>query len=90
MELNVVKEEKDMLQVELVGETHTLANILKEELYEDPKVKGSAYVKEDSLESNPKLVIRTSGKKPMTALKDAAKRIQKMADEFASKFEKAK
>ncbi|HIJ99312.1 TPA: DNA-directed RNA polymerase subunit L [archaeon] len=90
MELNVIKEEKDMLQVELVGETHTLANILKEELYEDPKVKGSAYVKEDSLVSNPRLIIRTSGKKPMTALKDAAKRIQKMADEFASKFEKAK
>ncbi|MAF89515.1 MAG: DNA-directed RNA polymerase subunit L [archaeon] len=89
MELNIIKEEKDMLQVELVGETHTLANILKEELYEDPKVKGAAYVKEDSLTSNPRIVIRTSGKKPMTALKDAAKRIQKQTDDFVSKFERA-
>lgn len=89
MELKIIKEEKDFLQAELVGEGHTFTNLLKEELWEDEKVKSAAYVIPHPLTSNPQIIVRTSGKMPKTALRDAAERIEKKAKEFSEKFKKA-
>jgi len=90
MELNILKDEKNLLEVELVGEGHTLTNAIKEELKEDSKVSSATYVIEHPLTSSPKLTIRTSSGSPKTALKAAAARLEKKAGEFRGKFKKAK
>jgi len=89
MEVKIIKDNKDMAQVELVGENATFANLLKEELYEDTAVQSAAYITEHPLTSSPNIIVRTKGKTPMKALKDAAARIEKKAAEFETKFKKA-
>ena len=91
MEIKVLEEDKDMMKVELVGEGHTLANAVKEELCEDEKVRSSVYVVEHPLKSNPVLIFRTKkGRTPKAALKGATQRLQKKASEFKTKYKKAK
>lgn len=90
MELKTVKEDKNMLQVEVVGEGTTFVNLLKEALLEDKSVVSAASIVDHPLLSNPPLFIRTKGKKPKTALKDAVKLVKKQIDGFESGFKKAK
>jgi len=90
MELKIIKDEKDMMQVELVGESTTFANLLKDELYEDKSVTSAAFLVEHPLVSNPRIIVRTKGKTPKKALKDAAARIEKKAADFETQFKKAK
>jgi len=90
MELKILKEENNMLQAEVVGETATFLNLLKEVLYEDKRVKSAAFVVKHPLIGNPQIIVRTESGSPMNALKSAAERVEKMADEFEEKFKKAK
>jgi len=91
MEIKILEENKEEMKLELVGEGHTVANTIKEELYEDEKVKSSAYLVEHPLTSNPMLIVRTKkGRTPKAALKGAAQRLQKKAEEFKTKYKKAK
>ncbi len=90
MELKILKDEKDMLQAEVVGEDTTFINLLKEELYEDKSVKSAAYIIEHPLTSNPQIIVRTKGKSPKKVLKDAVERIEKKASDFEAQFKKAK
>ena len=84
------KKTKDLLEIELIGENNTLANVVKEELYQDSKVKGAAYVVEHPLTSSPRIIIHTNGENPEKILKNAAARLEKQATEFEQKFKKAK
>ncbi|MFH1424118.1 MAG: DNA-directed RNA polymerase subunit L [archaeon] len=91
MELNILKEDKDMIEVELIGEGHTFANALKEELWLDDKVKTAAYIIEHPMKGNPRIIVRTvSGRTPKAALKGAAQRLEKKTAELEDKFKKAK
>jgi len=89
MEINILKNEKDVIEAELVGETHTLANALKDECYQDTKVVSAAYLIAHPLTSQPMIIVRTKGKNAKTALKDAAARIEKNTTDFTAKFKKA-
>jgi len=89
MEINITKDEKEHIEAELVGETHTLANALKDECYEDTKVTSAAYLIAHPLKDSPKLIIRTKGETAKKALKDAAVRLEKKAIDFSAKFKKA-
>jgi DNA-directed RNA polymerase subunit L len=86
MKINKVKDTKEMLHVELEGETHTLANAVREELYEDKSVEGAAYMVKHPLVSNPELIVK--GKNPKKSLKDAAGRLSKKSKEFRDAFKK--
>ncbi len=90
MELKTVKKDKNMMQIEVVGEGTTFVNLLKEALLEDKSVTSAAFIVDHPLTSDPHLFIRTKGKKPKTALKDAVKLVKKQIDEFEKKFKKAK
>lgn len=90
MELKVLKEENNMLQAEVVGETATFLNLLKDVLYEDKRVKSAAFVVKHPLIGNPQIIVQTESGSPKTALKTAAEKIEKLADEFEEKFKKAK
>lgn len=90
MEANTIEEKKNKIIVELVGDTHTLPNVLKKELWSDKDVVVSGYNIEHPLVGKPHLVVQTKKKAPRTALIDAAKRVKKNIDKFKAAFSKAK
>ncbi|MDP7282634.1 MAG: DNA-directed RNA polymerase subunit L [Candidatus Undinarchaeales archaeon] len=89
MELKILKDEKDLLEVELVGETHTLTNVLKDICNEDKSIDSASYRVDHPMTSNPILVIRTKTGSPKTAVKKAAAALEKIAADFGSKFKKS-
>lgn len=83
MEIKVLEESKNKLIIELEGEDHTLANLLKKELWNDEHVKTSGYSVEHPLIGRPKIVVETDGKEsPRDALKAASERLSKENDKF--------
>lgn len=89
MELNTIEESKNKLIVELVGDTHTIPNVLQKELWNDKDVVISGYNIEHPLVGKPHILVQTKSKAPRTALIDAVKRIKKDLDKFKSTFSKA-
>ncbi|MFA6489382.1 MAG: DNA-directed RNA polymerase subunit L [Candidatus Micrarchaeia archaeon] len=90
MEIEVVKNEKDYLEVTLKGEEYGMANMLKELLLEDENVEFAAYRLDHPIVASPVLMIRTSSGTPLNALKSAVKRLKKMATEFRDAIKDAK
>lgn len=89
MEIKILKDEKDHIEVELVGETHTIANAVKDECYNDSNVVSATYSIEHPFKPNPKLTVRTKSGTAKKALKEAAERLEKTASDFESKLKKA-
>jgi len=93
MEITILSQGKDEMEILVKGETHTLMNIIKAALIDDPRVETAFYdVKRlsNSVERQPVLYIKTfSGEKPLVILKDVADKIVGMCDEFSAAFAKA-
>lgn len=89
MELKVVKQDDKTLVLEVQGETVTVTNILRGELWEDRNVREAAQIKEHPYLAEPKVFVKTSRGKPQTALNKAADRIIKQTEEFTAEFKKA-
>ncbi len=87
MDVNVKKSGKDTLNVEIVGDSHTLSNLLRDELWNDSAVTFAAYEKKHPYLGNPMLVVK--GKDPMKSLKGAIKRSQDNISVFEKQFVKA-
>lgn len=89
MELKVLKDEDKTLLLEIRGETVTVTNLLREELWNDSNVSEAAQIKEHPYLSEPKVFVKVSGGTPQTALKKACERIIKKSQEFKEEFKKA-
>jgi DNA-directed RNA polymerase subunit L len=93
MEITILSQGKNEMEILVKGETHTLMNIIKAALIDDPRVETAFYdVKRlsNSVEREPVLYIKTMpGEKPLNILKDVADKIAEMCDEFSTKFAKA-
>lgn len=89
MELKILREDEKMIFLECVGETHTLTNTIREELWNDENVSEAAEVKEHPYLSQPKIFVKVEKGSPKEALEKAAERIAKKAEEFAEEFKKA-
>lgn len=90
MELKIVEEKKNKMIVEVKGETHTFCNAVKKELWNDKHIKSAGYTIEHPFVGTPKIIVETDGEEPKKALADAAKRLEKSADEFKQAFGKLK
>jgi DNA-directed RNA polymerase subunit L len=91
MEINILEEKAKRLVFELKGETHTLCNALREELWNDKAITVSAYNISHPLVGIPKFIIETNGdKEPKKALKDAISRLKKRNSELAAQIKKVK
>jgi DNA-directed RNA polymerase subunit L len=88
MELKKVKEDKKTLILECKGESFTLTNILRGELWEDKNVTEAAQIKEHPYLVEPKVFVKVSRGLPKTALSKAADSIIKKVEEFRKKFKK--
>lgn len=83
MQLKAVKDEKEFLEIEVAGESHTLTQLVAKTA-EGGDV---AAVLEHPFMAEPKLIV--SGTSPKKILEKAAAKIQKDAEEFRDGFKKA-
>lgn len=90
MEIEILKSEKDYVEIALKGEEYGLANMLKELLLEDPKVEFAAYRMDHPVVASPVLAVRTSEGSPLAAIKSAVKKLKKQATEFRDAIKEAK
>ncbi|MBT3394955.1 DNA-directed RNA polymerase subunit L [archaeon] len=78
MEIKILESEKNKIKIELIGEDHTLANIIRKELWNDSHIKVSGYDVKHPQIGSPILIVETDGKEdPKKALLAAVERIQK-------------
>ena len=85
MEIRVLRKDSDSMLVEFVGETHTLTNLIREELWNDNSVLEAAEVKEHPYLSEPKIFLRVKKGDPKKALAKALERIERKVEEFKRK-----
>jgi DNA-directed RNA polymerase subunit L len=74
MELKPIQKTKYKVVLEVDGETHTLLNIIKDELWNDSDVKITGYNIDHPLTGKPKLTIQTSSEDAISVLQEALKR----------------
>jgi len=89
MELNVIKKDKNLLEIELKGEGIGFANLIKEELWNDKSVDEAAYIKEHPYMAEPKVYVKTNKKDPKVVLENAAKRVQVHLKDLEGEFKRA-
>ena len=75
MQVKVLREEKDVLEVEFVGEGHTLCNLLRQELWENKDVTVAGYRITHPLVSEPILAVHSP--KPRKVLLNTIETVQK-------------
>lgn len=90
MELNIIEEKKDRMVFEIKGESHTLANAIRKELFSDEHVKTAAYAIEHPLIEVPRFILETDGADPRKTLAAAAKRVQKQLEKVKSEAKELK
>lgn len=89
MELELVKKENGSLLIKIVGENHTLCNLLREELNKDENVASASYTIEHPLTESPKLYVKVKkGKSPERALTDAADRVAEQLENLRKQLQK--
>ena len=92
MEIRVLRKSDRELRLEVVGESHTLLNLLQKELVKDPEVEIGGYDIVHPLERPIRsiLYVRTRGrKKPEEALVEAVQRAREANREFRELFTRA-
>ncbi len=90
MQLKTVKRTPNELKLEIIGEGHTLCNLLESVLLEDKNVEFAGYNIDHPLISNAMLYLRMKGnKKPEKALKETVDKILKREKELSTEFNKA-
>jgi DNA-directed RNA polymerase subunit L len=89
MELELVKKENGSLLIKIVGENHTLCNLLREELNKDENVASASYTIEHPLTESPKFYVKIKkGKSPERALTDAAGRVAEQLEDLRKQLQK--
>lgn len=91
MKIEFVKDTKNKIVFEIKGESHTLANVLEKELWEDSKVKVAGYHVEHPLVVVPKFVVRVKrGTDAKKTVQKAVKRLVAKNKKFRKAFKAAK
>ncbi|TDA31411.1 MAG: DNA-directed RNA polymerase subunit L [Hadesarchaea archaeon] len=86
MKLEGIEKEGRTLRFKVVGEDHTLCNLLRKEMYEDENVEAAAYRIEHPLLSQPEFYLRVKRGKPEEALLKALKRLEGKLEKLEEKF----
>jgi len=90
MDVKIINKDEDSLEIQILGEGHTLCTNLKQILFEDNSVKFAGYMIKHPLMAEPRFYIKTDkSKTPRQALLDACKVLEKRCDEFRELLNKA-
>jgi DNA-directed RNA polymerase subunit L len=83
MEIKVLEKTDESVKIEVIGETHTLLNLLREKSWKAGASQAS-YMIEHPYLSNPKITIKA--KNPKKVLADATQMVADDAKEFGKEF----
>jgi len=91
MELNKIKEDANIIEIELKGESVSFANLIKEELWNDKNVGEAAYMKEHPYMAEPKIYVKMKGARfnSRVALDRTVKRLQVKLKDLRKEFKRA-
>lgn len=90
MKISLLRSESNELRIEIEGEGHTFCNMLQKALLEDETVEMAGYDIPHPLMTKSIVYLRTrGGRRPETALRDAAKKLQERSRELKKVLEKA-
>lgn len=89
MEIKVLENEKNRLRFEIVGSSHTLANLLTKELWSEGDVTVSGYNLMHPQTRNVVVLIETTKKDPKKVLLESLSSLKKKSTEFKTQFHKA-
>lgn len=86
MEIKVLEVGAGKARILFIGEGHTFMNLLTDELLKDPDVDVARYIMEFQF-SDPELLVTTKGEKePISAIREACRRISGYCDELLAQF----
>lgn len=89
MEMRLVKKTDKKMEIEFIGESDTLLNLLKQRLLQDPSVETATYILGHPYLDNPLFVVETKSGKADAALRSAAKDLRQQFDEFETQLVRA-
>ncbi len=89
MEVKILEMGDDYVRLVVKGEDHTFLNLLQHYLLEDKDVIIAKYDIPHPLVGEPELFVRTSGKNPVEAIKEANEKIVKVCEELLEKVKKS-
>jgi len=89
MDLKIIKEDEKSLILEIKGESLTLTNLLRKELWNDTSVTEAANIKVHPYLGEPQIMVKTSRGSPRIALDKATTRIIDQLEEFREEFKRA-
>lgn len=88
--VKLLKREGNTIEMELVGEDHTIANLIAKYAIRKPGVVYSSYIISHPLIGNPVIVLSTDGSRdPLDVIEEVLRDIIKDASEFQRAFEEA-
>ncbi len=86
MEIKVIEKSNNKLKIEIRGESHTLLNLLRKNLWA-LDVEQAAYMIEHPYLSEPEIIVKS--KNPLKSLHDATQLIIDQSKEFEKEFKRA-
>jgi len=86
MDLRVLKQDKDYVELEVIGEGHTMCNVIRKEIYNEKGDIIAGYNIEHPLVSNPKMIVK--GDKPVKLILNAVDRLKDKNKELRIKLKK--
>jgi len=86
MNLKIIEKTDDEIMVEMAGESHTLLNVLKSSLLDDPRIEVATYDIKHPTISEPILFVKTKDVDPVVAIREASERIIEVYEEFKAVF----
>jgi DNA-directed RNA polymerase subunit L len=87
MEVKVLEMGDDYVKLLIRGEDHTYLNLLQHYLLEDENVVIAKYNIPHPLEDKAELFVKTNGKNPLQAIREANEKIVKACDELLAQIE---
>ena len=89
MQVKFLKKDKNHLEFLLIGERHTLPNLLRNQLLQDPDVSFASYTLDHPLATEAKFILKTGSKAAKTVLNKALSDIESELTDFESAVKKA-
>ncbi|MFA4886991.1 MAG: DNA-directed RNA polymerase subunit L [Candidatus Nanoarchaeia archaeon] len=87
MELKTLKEEKNTLELEFIGEGHTLCNLLRKELWNNDQIETASYTIKHPTAA-PVFIITAKSGKPRKHLQEAITTLKKKTKELKTSIQK--
>ncbi len=88
VEIEILEEEKNKIKFKVKGETHTILNLIRNELFNDESVEFAGYTIEHPLVKDAIFTVSMSKGTPRTAIKKAIERLQKKLSKLETEIKK--